>query len=133
MEIIFSPLTRSQLNGQKWVDSDNILNYQAETREYILMNNPLYDEKSIYIYLASANENVVGRCYYFPTRLKAGNYNITVQSASALFVHKDYRHYAVGADIIAYSTFSENYAQKIFAGISPMALPIYKKLKFINQ
>ena len=130
MNISFTSLTRKQLKDLCFTDTYNILSYQKDSREQVFINNPLYGEDSIYIYLAHDDNLVVGRCYYFPTRFKAGNEITTAQSGSALYVQEEFRQLAVGADIIAYSTFSEEYDQKIFAGISQMALPIYKKLKY---
>lgn len=72
----------------------------------------------------------MGRAYYFPTRLKLGDEFVEALSSSSLEVHNDFRHMAIGADIIVNSSMGNGYVLRLYAGISHMAQPMYKKMRF---
>lgn len=113
-------------------DMYGIVSYQKVERYNILFCNPFLNSLDMLLLIMYDLGKVpIARCYYFPTMMKAGEKVLFVQSASALYVQEEYRHLAIGADIISYSTFSEEFGLKLFAGISEMALPIYKKLKYV--
>ena len=125
---------------QQFDDQYGILTYQYIQRRTILFNNPFLDKDSMnktFLYIAfddkedvSNKPTVIGRCYYFPTQLKLCDKIVLVQSGSAVYVQEAYRHQAVGAEMFTFSTFSEDYEQRLYAGISPMALPIFRKLRY---
>lgn len=128
---------------QLFDDSYGILSYQYQQRRKILYGNPVLNTENLsktFLYIAiddrskedeiKSKKNVIGRCYYFPTRLLLCDTTEIVQSGSAVFVHEKYRQLAVGAEMFTHSTFSEDYNQRLYAGISPLALPIFKKLKY---
>lgn len=112
-------------------DQYGIFNYQKEEREKTFKANPnLNDFDKPYLYLYQDGDIPIGRCYYFETKFKCNKDTLPALSASSLEVQANYRHFAVGADIIATTTFSDAYDYRIFSGISPMALPMYKKLRY---
>ena len=115
-----------------YLDPYHVLAFQQEARKRIFLANPWRRNEEPYMYLALDGDSVVGRCYYFPTLFNANGSIARALSASSLHVAPDYRKYSLGADIILFGTFHEAYSHRIFAGISPMALPIYKKLNYLD-
>jgi hypothetical protein len=133
MEVGYQIITYSQLrDGYKPKnDKYGIASYEFEARKKTFLSNPnLHDFSKAYLYVATVDDVIVGKESYFPTLMKMGNENRTVISGSDLSVQSDFRHLAIGADIILFSTFNEENSNKLFAGISSMALPLYKKIGY---
>jgi hypothetical protein len=112
-------------------DEYGIVSYEYKNRKKVFISNPnLCDDDKICLYLALYDEKPIGRCYYFQTKLKLNSSFFDALSASSLEVHPDFRYLAIGADIVMFSSNNEEFEYNLFAGISPMALPLYKKLKY---
>ena len=86
------------------------------------------EDGTVALYFVLADGVIVGREVYFMSRVRAGDEIVDVESASSLGVVPSYRHLAVGADIVM-ATFARS---RVFlgAGVSQMALPLDRKLKF---
>lgn len=80
------------------------------------------------IYFVDVDGVIAGREAYYHTRLKVGNEIFTAETGTAFEVEESYRKYAIGVDI----TMAAFTRSKLFigAGVSPMALPLDRKLKF---
>lgn len=86
------------------------------------------DDSTVAMYFALVDGTIVGREVYFTSRIKVGDEIVDAESASSLGVEPSYRHLAVGADI-AMATFVRSLVF-IGAGVSQMALPLDRKLKY---
>lgn len=86
------------------------------------------DDDTIVIYFVLVDGVIAGRETYFASRLKIDNEVVETEAASAFEVEKSFRNLAIGADIVM-ATFTRS---KLFvgAGVSSMALPLDRKLKF---
>lgn len=113
-------------------DPYHVMSYQRDARKNVFLTNPYKKDDEPFLYLAFDDEDVVGRCYFFPTLFKVGENVMKALSASSLYVVPEFRKYSLGVDIIIYGTFQESYKCRIYAGISPMALPIYKKMGYVT-
>lgn len=108
-----------------------IASYMSETRKKTFMNNPnLKDIEDCALYLSVVDDVPAGRLMLFSTRIKLDDTITSAESGSALEVHEEYRKYALGADLMMYWALKDEYDFIIASGISDMALPVYKKLKF---
>ena len=89
---------------------------------------PFVQDDTVAAYLVLSDGAVVGREVYFTTRIKLDDDILDAESASSLSVEPAYRQLAVGADIVM-ATFLRS---RLFigAGVSEMALPLDRKLKF---
>lgn len=107
-----------------------IISDERRQREKIFTDNPRHDGDDTYMFLVFDGGKAVGRCYYFKTLFKAGEQTIPALSASALAVAEPFRHSGLGADIVLHTVSYDKYPVHVFAGIAPMALAMYKKLKY---
>jgi hypothetical protein len=126
-------ITYFQLKDGYKVSNDKygIASYESDARRECYLANPnLIDYSKTYLYLGLVDDIPVGRSFYFPAKMKFGDECGMVLSGSALNVHPDYRDLAIGADIIMNTTFNDEYPQTLAAGISPMALPLFKKMRY---
>lgn len=97
----------------------------------VFKENPnLNDKQKPFVYFKKVNGLYGGIAMFFPTLLKAGLETIHSFGGSTLEVAEEYRHYALGADIITFPIENRLSDVLIYAGISPMALPLYKKMRF---
>lgn len=131
--ITFQDIDYSALRQGLNADNDRygILHHEYENRRLIFLQNPnLIDDKKPYMYVAYADGTPVARCLYYETKIKIDDKVYSALSGSALSVVKEYRKYAIGTDILIHNTFRDDYDYKVFAGISAMALPLYKKVKY---
>ena len=135
MEQIVKPLvvTYGELRGSCFNlpdDKYGIASYiLTPSRIKALLECPfVQDDNTVAFYLVLVDDVIVGRETYFTSKMKIGDEVVDVESASAFEVDKNYRRLAVGADIVM-ATFTRS---KLFigAGVSPMALPLDRKLKF---
>ena len=98
-----------------------------------LLSNPALDDKSqSYMFATRVDGVVVGRLAMFPLQLKLNQDIHIAQSASSLEVEEKFRPMAIGTDIILYPYLNSARQIFLYAGISKMALPIYRKMKFID-
>ena len=99
-------------------------------RETLLNNPNLIDDSHPFMYLSTVDDVAGGIAMWFPTKLKAGNDIGNAEAGTTLEVYEEYRKLAIGADITVYPITSGSFNFLIYAGISEMALKLYKKLKF---
>ena len=117
-----------KLEGDKYGIAAYLL---TESRRKTYLSNPYLTDDFKYGLTISYVDGVIGgRCSLYPVRFKKGDEVCEAVSGSSLEVHEDYRHLAIGADVFAYPVFAKEYGYIIFSGISDMALPLYKKLRF---
>lgn len=105
-----------------------IAQYEYEPRKAAFLANPnLLEMTGPYMYLALADNMVVGRITFFDTKLKVNDEIIVASTGSALLVKEEYRKYAVAIDLMTY-----NKAEiQLTAGVSQIALPLYYKMRYI--
>lgn len=111
-------------------DTFGIISFQRLQREKIFKSNPDYDPQLTYLFLIIYKDQVVGRTYYFRTKIKIGDQILPAITGSAFEVAEPYRKYAFGADIILNKDYGGSFSFHLAAGIAPMALEMHKKLKF---
>lgn len=87
------------------------------------------DEAPAY-YFETVDGVVAGRIQLLATRVKLGDKIEPCGSASALEVAEPFRKLALGLDIMSFFSFSVPYQYVIVSGLSGMALPLYKILKY---
>lgn len=126
-------VTHSQLKSGNFAISNDkfgIASYiLTSSRVKTLTTCPfIEDGDSVAFYLILVDGVVAGRETYFQTKMKIGDDIVTAEAASAFEVAEPFRHLAIGADIVM-ATFSRS---RFFvgAGVSTMALPLDRKLKF---
>jgi hypothetical protein len=112
-------------------DKYGIASYEFEARKKTFLANPnLSDYDKTYQYLVLADGIPVGRDSYYPTLMKFDKEFHTVLSGSSFEVFPDYRKYALGLDLLMYYNSGIGYKQLLGGGLSIMAVPLHKKLKF---
>lgn len=115
------------------VENDNygLFKKYTETRRKTFLANPfLNDYSEIACYLKSFDDIIVGRCMGYPTELILNGSNFQTRSGSTLDVVEEYRKYCIGIDLMTLADYPMTYDLRLSAGISPIALPLYKKLKY---
>lgn len=96
-----------------------------------LKHNPIQDnDEDPFAYIVRVDGIVGGIGMWFPTRFKSNDDIIIGRSGSTLEVYEEYRKLALGVDITMKPLSFSDATVIIYAGISEMALPIYKKLRF---
>ncbi len=96
-----------------------------------LKHNPIQDnDEEPFAYIIRVDGIVGGIGMWFPTRFKSNDEIIIGRSGSTLEVYEEYRKLALGVDITMKPLSFNDATVLIYAGISEMALPIYKKLRF---
>ena len=104
----------------------------SEPRVDAYLKNPnLSNDYKYGIALSRVDGKIVGRAATFPTRFKIDSEIYESISGTALEVKEEYRHFAVGADIVTQPIFDKQYNYIVYSGISDMALSLYRKLRFI--
>lgn len=129
MEFIEKDLSYEEFNNSSEVEGDiyGVTRISESEKKAFFSNPNLKDLSKGMFHLIWADGVVVGRTMPFDTRVKVGDQICVASAGSSLYVVEDYRKYNVGADLMMRKS-SEDY--KISAGISEMALPLHKILKF---
>ena len=78
----------------------------------------------------NVDDTVAARLQCFGTRFYARGKILPAGTASALEAAEPLRHLGVGAEPLLAFTMSEEYTVGIVSGLSEMALPLYKKLRY---
>lgn len=73
---------------------------------------------------------VAARAQHFGTQFYANGKIIPSGTASSLETAEPYRSLAVGAEVMLFAVMNKEYTTFIASGISEMALPLYKKLRY---
>ncbi len=113
-------------------DKYDIAAYLTESRRQAFLHNPnLKDYDKPVQNLYQVDGVVVGGSMGYETLFKNDSEMYPAQGGSALETHKDYRHLGIGVDAMLNSLQNRDYDYIIYGGISPMALPIYRKLRYV--
>lgn len=73
----------------------------------------------------------IGRTIRFGTRIKAGDKVYGADSGCGFEVREEYRNEGIGADLIIISMQNNEYDFSLGAGLTLMAYPLHRKLKYI--
>lgn len=112
-------------------DPYGILSYEYETRRRAFLANPnLRDENDTYAYVVETDGAPIGRTYLFDSKIKVGDEIFPLYSGSGLEVVSEFRKFGVGGELFAYSRSIKKRERLLSAGISDMALPLYKAMKY---
>lgn len=111
-------------------DIYHILDFITPAVYEALLNKPFEPEDVCQI-LAVDGQNIVGviGCC-FTNHIMANEDIIPVQSGSYLFVKEEYRKYAIGGELLMLYQKLHPSKNSIASGISKMALPLYKVLRY---
>ena len=99
-------------------------------REAVLHNPSGYREDEVCQILALDGDLVVGASNPFSGRLSINGEVVPVQNGSYLYSHEDYRKDNVGGELFFRITNLHPTKNNFYAGISQMALPLYRALKY---
>lgn len=99
-------------------------------REAVLHNPSGFKDDEVCQILALDGDTVVGATNPFSGRLLLKGEVIPVQNGSYLFSHEDYRKDNVGGELFYRITTLHPTKNNFYAGISQMALPLYRALKY---
>jgi hypothetical protein len=133
MEFKSRIITYGELRQGLHFDNDKfgIASYEYETRRRTFLSNPCAGkDDDVYMYLVLADDIPVGRTMLFDTRLKVDKEIFPLHSGSGLMVEENFRKYGIGAEIFTLGGVVKNRNLNLSAGISDMALPLYKRLKY---
>lgn len=112
-------------------DKYGIASYEYEPRRKAFLSNPCAGaDDDVFMYLVEAEGVPVGRTMLFDTRIKVGNEVLPLYSGSALQVEESFQKYGLGGEIFAYGGTIKKRKLNLSAGISDMALPLYKVTKY---
>lgn len=112
-------------------DKYGIASYEYETRRKAFLANPCAGaDDDVFMYLVEADGVPVGRTMLFDTRLKVDNEILPLYSGSSLRVEDSFQKYGLGAEIFAFGRTIKKRNLNLSAGISDMALPLYKVTKY---
>ena len=87
-------------------------------------------EDNCAFYFVNVDDTVAARLQCFGTRFYARGKVLPAGTASALEAAEPLRHLGVGAEPLLAFSMSEEYPVNVVAGLSEMALPLYKKLRY---
>ncbi len=104
--------------------------FSGPTQKAFLANPFLKDKNDICLYLRKVNNDYAGIAMAFPTQIKAGDEIIDATSGSTLEVYEKYRKLEIGSDLMTAPIYNEKNKVLLFAGLSDMALPLYKVLRY---
>lgn len=112
-------------------DPFNILSsLTTKMRDAVLHNPSGYANDEVCQILALDGDTVIGCINPFPGRLLMDGEVVPCQNGSSLFSHENYRKENVGGDLFLRLTTLKSPQNGYFAGISQMALGMYKALKY---
>lgn len=111
-------------------DKYGIVSYEYETRREAFLSNPCAgNDDDPFMYVVEADGVPVGRTMLFDTRLKIDKEIVPLHSGSSLKVEEDFQKYGIGGEIFAFGGSIKSRKLHLSAGISDMALPLYKIIK----
>ncbi len=93
-----------------------------------LSNPRIEDENEPLLFLEYLNDDICGRMFYFPTKIKIGDRVENSLGASSLLVSEKAREYSVGANLMMYPIKNKYKKYLLYAGVSKIAEPLYHKL-----
>ncbi len=132
MEFTSREITYGELRKGLHFENDKygIALYQYETRRKTFLENPCAGaDDDVFMYIVEADGVPIGRTSFFDTRLKVGDEIVPLHSGSGLEVVEEFRKYGIGGEIFAHGGTIKSHKKTLSAGISDMALPLYKIIK----
>ena len=128
-------ITFRQLKNHDYVIESDDYNIASEVLDYNKIKTSLTCPNVASIddpayYFESVNGVVAGRIQLLATKVKLGDTIEACGSASALEVAKPFRKLELGPDLMSFFSFSVPYSFVIVSGLSEIALPLYKILKY---
>ena len=103
----------------------------SKDRLKAFLSNPnLSDTNMPMLVYTTVDGNVAGWLMLFPTRLLLDGKPCEAMSASDFHVLEKYQHIALGVDLAMFPVANEGNDYLMYAGPSPMALKLYKRMKF---
>lgn len=112
-------------------DKYGIASYEYETRRRTFLANPCVgDDDDVFMYLIEADGVPVGRTMLFNTRIKIEDEILPLYSGSSIRVEDSFQKYGLGGEIFAFGGTIKGRKLFLSAGISDMALPLYKVTKY---
>lgn len=88
-------------------------------------------EDNTAVLFADVDGVIAARAQYFGTRLKLEDNIFPCLSGTSLKTNENYRHLALGTEIVLFSATNTEYPFFITAGLSEMAKPLYKKMRYV--
>lgn len=96
-----------------------------------LLSNPsLEDNSEPMLMVSKIDGDIAGRILFFPSRVSINGKIEKTLEGSSLFVSERGRKYSLGVGLMTFPIVNGNNNYLLYAGISKMALPIYRKMKF---
>lgn len=93
----------------------------------VIFSNPFLIHYDRPMFLFSRYNGIVGgRVMYYPTKLMLNGETQDALIGSDLKVEESLRQHALGLDLMLYATQQQLYSYTLYAGLSPMAVRIYK-------
>lgn len=132
MEFSSRIITYGDLRKGLHIENDKygIVSYEYEPRRKTFLSNPCTGaDDDVFMYIVEADGVPVGRTMLFDSRIKIGDEIMPLYSGSALKVEDEFQKYGLGGEIFAYSGTIKKRKLFLSAGISDMALPLYKVMK----
>lgn len=103
----------------------------TDSRKSAFFANPnLIDCSQTLMNLIRMDGVIVGRSMLFETKVVIDKNIHPCQSGSTLDVPEQFRKFEIGADLFSYFSLGTNFDYVIASGISEIALPLYKVVKF---
>ena len=109
---------------------DGVANMTSYLRD-ALCTCPCYnedDKTAMYLMLDEGKE--VGRCYMYKSKIKKDEETYDAQVFFGLEALEEYRNVGVGTSLILYPLTNKEYDFVLIGGMTPMVIPMYRKLKF---
>lgn len=134
-EILNQIITYKQLiagNYQIGDDSYGIASYVLTPHRIAALKNCPFNisEDACACFFVNVDDVVAARGQLFGTRLYVEGKIIPSGTGSSLETAKQFRHLALGAEVMLFSSTNDEYETFIASGISDMALPLYRKLRY---
>ena len=134
MQIDFYYRTFGELKANKELGFNDPYNIMAslnpKMREAVLHNPSGYRDDEVCQILALDGDVVVGATNPFSGRLLINGEIVPCQNDSYLFTHKNYRKDSIGGELFMILTKLHPSKNNYYAGISQMAMGLYKALKY---
>lgn len=112
-------------------DDHGLAAYLTKTRIETFFANPnLKDYDECLMSLEYVDDVICGRSMLYPTKVKIGDAIYKCQSSSTLDVPEQFRSLGLGANLFYFLSRLTPYDYVICSGISDLALPLYKAMKY---
>ena len=96
-----------------------------------ILSNPYLNDENKVMYILERIDGVVrGRAMLFPSNMIVDGVIVSSTAGSGLFVEESARKYELGLSLMMYGIQHKENQYLLYAGLSKMVVPIYRKLKF---